>query len=146
MPSTPLRRIGLAALLGALCACKAGAEGGAAASEGSGPGAAESAAPAPPGAAPPRRPTRRYYLARSLERCVVYSVDGDAISPPFEVPCPQDLARGERLRIAGKTCARESPADPARESPVVCPDPLTNLEKDDIARDRAARAGADGGP
>ena len=47
-------------------------------------------------------------------------------------PCPLDLQVGERIRIAGKTCLRES-GDPARVLPVVCPDPLTNLEKRDLA-------------
>ena len=141
--ASPLRRIGLAALLAALGGCE-GAPAGEGAGAAGGGAPASGAAAAASGAPAPRRPTRRYYLARSLERCVIYSVDGDAISPPIEVPCPPDLARGERMRIAGKTCTRESPADPAREVPVVCPDPLTNLEKADIARERAARA--DAGP
>jgi hypothetical protein len=98
-------------------------------------GAAASASAAPAVAA--RRPTRRYYLARTADRCEVYSVDGDDFSEPQKTPCPQELEPGERFRITGRTCIRES-TDPAREVPVVCPDPLTNLEK----RDRKAAASA----
>jgi hypothetical protein len=133
--ASPLSRIALPALLAALAACREAPSGDAA---GADPGdeGADAAAGAPAASAlPPRRPTRRYYLARTRERCVVYSVDGDAISPPTEVPCPAELQRGERLRLAGKTCARESPADPARDVPVVCPDPLTRAEAIELAAD-----------
>jgi hypothetical protein len=83
---------------------------------------------------PPRRPTRRYYFARTESRCEVYSVDGEQASASESFPCPSDLLPGERMRISGKTCMRESPEIDRRE-PVVCPDALTNLEKADIARD-----------
>jgi hypothetical protein len=84
-------------------------------------------------AAPPatRRPTRRYYLGRTQERCEVYSTDGDALSSPTTVHCPPDLQPGERLRLAGKACLRESPSDPLRNVPVICPPPLTAREKAD---------------
>jgi hypothetical protein len=83
---------------------------------------------------PPRRPTRRYYFARTESRCEVYSVDGEQATASESFPCPNDLLPGERMRISGKTCMRES-SDLERREPVVCPDPLTNLEKADIARD-----------
>jgi hypothetical protein len=83
---------------------------------------------------PPRRPTRRYYFARTANRCEVYSIDGEQVTAPESFPCVADLNPGESLRIAGKTCVRESP-DPDRREPVVCPDPLTNFEKRDIARE-----------
>ena len=67
-------------------------------------------------------------MAHVEGRCEVYFADGDQLSPPTRFPCPLDLLQGERLRIAGKTCMRES-ADPERRVPVVCPDPVTNLEK-----------------
>jgi hypothetical protein len=89
-----------------------------------------SAAPLPSA----RRPSRRYYLGRTEGRCEVYSVDGDATSPRTGTPCPPDLENGERIRIAGKTCTRESPSGAAREQPVVCPDPLTLLEIKDRGR------------
>jgi hypothetical protein len=86
-----------------------------------------------------RRPTRRCYLAHVEARCEVYAVDPDGGTRPAVTPCPVDLKVGERIRIAGKTCLREGP-EPERVEPVVCPDPLTNLEK----RDDAERA-RDGG-
>jgi hypothetical protein len=100
-----------------------------------GPSASASSSAAPP--APPRRPTRRYFFARTQNRCEVYSVDGEQVTAPESFPCVGDLNPGESIRIAGKTCTRESP-DPDRREPVVCPDPLTNLEKRDLARDHPA--------
>ena len=94
------------------------------------PSASAASAPRPP----PRRPTRRYYFARTANRCEVYSIDGEQVTAPESFPCVADLNPGESLRIAGKTCMRESP-DPDRREPVVCPDPLTNFEKRDIARE-----------
>jgi hypothetical protein len=76
--------------------------------------------------AAPRRPTLRHYLARTEERCEVYSVDGDQVSPAERVPCPQDFEVGERIRLAGKTCMREGKQ--ARVRPVVCPGPLLMRE------------------
>jgi hypothetical protein len=61
-------------------------------------------------------------------------VDGEQATASEAFPCPGDLLPGERIRIAGKTCMRET-SDPERREPVVCPDALTNLEKSDIARD-----------
>ena len=61
-----------------------------------------------------RRPTRRYYLARTADRCEVYSVDGGDFSAPAKTPCPQDLEPGERFRITGRTCIRETTDPPAR--------------------------------
>ena len=84
--------------------------------------------------APPRRPTRHYFFARTESRCEVYSVDGEQTTASESFPCPADLLPGERMRISGKTCMRES-SDLERREPVVCPDALTNLEKADIARD-----------
>jgi hypothetical protein len=100
------------------------------------PAASASASAAP--VAPPRRPTRRYFFARTESLCEVYSVDGEQTSVAVEFPCPVDLLAGERIRIVGKTCMRET-ADPERREPVVCPDPLTNLEKSDIAHDHPAK-------
>jgi hypothetical protein len=98
-----------------------------------GPGPSASASASSPPRPPLRRPTRRYLFARIESRCEVYSVDGEQVSTPESFPCVGDLNPGESIRIVGKTCTRESP-DPARREPVVCPDPLTNLEKRDIAR------------
>ena len=90
-----------------------------------------------------RRPRRRHYFARTTDRCEVYTAEGDTRSSAsaIEAACPEQsvLARGERIRISGKTCMRESPADPSREVPVICPGPL-------IERDRDALGPEDGGP
>jgi hypothetical protein len=95
------------------------------------PGAAATvAAPEPEPVPSARRPTRRYYLARSASRCEVYSADPGGVSTPAATPCPPDLHIGERIRIAGMTCTREGDAA-ERNEPVVCPDPLTNLERKD---------------
>jgi len=75
-----------------------------------------------------RRPTVRFYMERTTDRCEVFWVDGADKSPSENFPCPEDMLLGERLRIAGMTCIRES-ASEERRLPVVCPDPLTNLEK-----------------
>ncbi len=83
-----------------------------------------------------RHAERGYLMTRTGSRCDVFVVDDLGTSPPNQVNCPPDsiLLPGERIRIAGKVCMREGP-DPNRVLPVICPDPLTNLEK----RERAAR-------
>lgn len=133
------RALSLALLLAAGCR---EAPAGGAADDGPLDGA-DAAAPGGDGGAP-RRPGRRYYFARTSARCEVYRVDGETPSPPEEARCVADLAVGERIRLSGRTCMRESPADPARQVPVLCPDPLRQLEKDDIeAKDAGADADAD---
>jgi len=97
---------------------------------------ASAASEAPSAAASARRPTRRYFLGRTQNRCEVFWVEGDEVSTPQSTPCPPDLLPGERIRIAGKTCLREG-SDPERREPVVCPDPLTNQEKRDLAARKA---------
>lgn len=119
-----------AALLGGgLTACRDDADEDAGAPQGAptASAAAESGGPAP------RRPTRSYHLRRTDEHCEVYWIDGDLLSPPTAVLCPPDLLPGERIRLAGKTCLREAPEAAARSVPVVCPEPLRRLEKEDRA-------------
>ena len=130
----PILGAALAALLGALlpsCTAKAPA----ASDAGPADAAASSASSEPPAAATValRRPTQRYFFAKTQAHCEVYSVAGEQVTTPEVFPCPLDLNVGERIRITGKACLRES-ADPERVEPVVCPDPLTNLEKRDLAR------------
>ena len=87
-----------------------------------------SASPAAEPVMSARRPVRRYYLARQPTHCETYFSDPELDSPVQVVPCPLYLQIGERIRLAGKTCMREGgPSE--RVVPVVCPDPLTNLEK-----------------
>jgi hypothetical protein len=81
-----------------------------------------------------RRPTRRYFLARTVERCEIYAEDPGGTTPKTPTPCPDYVHVGERLRVTGMTCMRESD-DPNRVQPVVCPDALQEREK----RDRAER-------
>jgi hypothetical protein len=124
-----LLRAALALVLGALAGCQGSGDDAA-------PAEVASAAPLPTAAAP-RRPTRRHYLARTAERCEVYSVDLDLVSPAERTVCPQELQIGERIRIAGKTCMREG--RPERTQPVVCPGALMKAEE----RDREARDAGD---
>jgi hypothetical protein len=86
-------------------------------------------------AAPARRPRLRHILERTEERCEVYSMDGDTVSPAERTPCPQDLDIGERIRVAGKTCFRES--QNGTRTPVVCPGPLLLRELRDAGPDGA---------
>jgi hypothetical protein len=81
-----------------------------------------------------RRPARRYYLARTAERCEIYAVDPSGTTPKVPTPCPDYVRVDERIRITGMTCLRESD-DPNRVQPVVCPDALVEREK----RDRGER-------
>lgn len=92
------------------------------------PGATTTEVASPP---PPRRPTRRYYLARTSERCEIFAQDGDDRTEPFMTPCPDFLLVGERIRIVGMTCILENSAQPDRAKPVICPDPLTRFEKNE---------------
>ena len=75
-----------------------------------------------------RRPTVHFFMKRTTDRCEVYWVEGEERSPSIDAPCPEDLLLGEAVRLAGMTCLREGAAE-ERRVPVVCPDPLTNLEK-----------------
>ena len=77
-----------------------------------------------------QRPSRRYVLAHTKERCVVYWEDGDQRSEPLEVRCPRELESGERIRLAGQVCMREGAAR-ERGVPVRCPTSLVALERAD---------------
>jgi hypothetical protein len=77
-----------------------------------------------------RRPTWRFVYEKTGERCVVLRIDdNERITRGEEAACPVDLQVGERIRLAGRSCMREGP-DVTRILPVVCPDPLTNAERD----------------
>lgn len=77
-----------------------------------------------------RRPGWRFVYEKTGERCVVLRIDdNERITRGEEAACPVDLQVGERIRLAGRTCIREGP-DTTRILPVVCPDPLTNAERD----------------
>ncbi|MDC0680689.1 MULTISPECIES: hypothetical protein [Sorangium] len=119
------------------CQGDAGREGGVAE-------ASDGGAALPEGAPAPRRPTRHYHLRRTDDGCELFWIDGDLVSASQAVVCPPDLEVGERLRLTGKTCLRESAQTPARAVPVVCPLPLVNMEKADRAPPDAG-APPDGG-
>ncbi len=77
-----------------------------------------------------RRPGWRFVFERTGERCVVLRIDDkELVTRGEEAACPVDLQVGERIRLAGMACIREGP-DRARTLPVVCPDPLTNAERE----------------
>ena len=75
-----------------------------------------------------RRPNVHFFMTNEADKCEVSWEDGLTRSTPIPAPCPEELLIGERYRIAGMTCIREGGAED-RHVPVVCPDPLTNLEK-----------------
>ncbi|WP_437999233.1 hypothetical protein WMF26_04165 [Sorangium sp. So ce185] len=151
MPSStsPRRGIGfvarvLPALLAGVAACQgdAGREGAAAPALDGGDALAAEGSPAP------RRPTRYYHLRRTDDGCELFWIDGDLVSASQTVVCPPDLEVGERVRLTGKTCMRESAQTPSRAVPVVCPLVLMNLEKADRAPPDAGAppdGGRDGG-
>jgi hypothetical protein len=108
-------------LLFALLACR------------SDPGGAEpapepSAAPAPGASAEAVR--RTYFVAHEERRCVVFWMEGDRHSESKDVPCPRELTAGERARLAGKTCQRESP-EALRNVPIRCPRELLDADQHD---------------
>ncbi|WP_437958849.1 hypothetical protein WME76_03755 [Sorangium sp. So ce119] len=129
-PPTSQRRPGrmlVAALLAGTAACQ-----GDAGSQGAGtPSSDAGAALAAEGTPAPRRPTRYYHLRRTDDGCELFWIDGDLVSASQAIVCPPDLQVGERVRLTGKTCMRESAQTPARAVPVVCPLPLMNMEKAD---------------
>ncbi|WP_437928475.1 hypothetical protein WMF37_04265 [Sorangium sp. So ce291] len=145
-PPTSQRRLALSlttaatALLCGAAACQgdAGSQGADALKGDAGAALAAEGTPAP------RRPTRYYHLRRTDDGCELFWIDGDLVSASQTVTCPPDLQVGERLRLTGKTCMRESAQTPARAVPVVCPLPLTNMEKADRAPPDAG-APPDGG-
>lgn len=106
--------------------------------------------PADPDPEPPieavgsvRRPAETYLMTRTGERCeVTIVVDGEVVERlPTAYACPKDLEIGEWIRLAGMTCIREGgPVE--RKVPVVCPDYLTNAERD---LRKAREAAKDGG-
>ena len=77
-----------------------------------------------------RRPLRRYYAINVRGRCSVFWIRPDARSITRVIRCPRELKPGERMRLNGHTCMRET-ADPARNVPARCPADLLLAERDD---------------
>lgn len=137
---SPLRRWpALLAVLAVLTACQ-----GDAGSQGAEVAQGDAAALAAEGTPAPRRPTRSYHLRRTDDGCEIFWIDGDLVSASQEIVCPPDLEVGERLRLTGKTCLRESANTPSRAVPVICPLPLTAMEEADRTPPDAG-APSDGG-
>lgn len=76
-----------------------------------------------------RRPDVEFYMQKIGERCEVYWQRGEARSKGEDFACPFEMVLGERLHIVGMVCMRES-SEASRVMPVVCPDSLTNFEKE----------------
>jgi hypothetical protein len=74
-----------------------------------------------------RRPTPSVFLEHEESRCSVYWQEAELSSQRKAVLCPRDLAVGERLRLTGRTCQRES-SDPLRAGPVRCAQALLKVE------------------
>jgi hypothetical protein len=108
----------------------AGSQDGAAPSAWSEPRRPKRDGAAPSAWSEPRRPKRTYYLAYKADRCLVYWVDGQQQSVTRTEPCPRELQAGERVRLAGRVCIRESD-NHAREGPMRCPQPLVEAEAHD---------------
>lgn len=90
-----------------------------------------SAEPPPPSSTVTAEPRERtYFLANDDMICVVYWEEGLRSSVKKTVPCPREIAAGERARLMGRTCMREAPK-PDRNVPVRCPKQLFYVERDD---------------
>ena len=80
---------------------------------------------------PIRTPAFGYRMIRTGERCevVIEKAEREIERLPKKFACPKDLLLGESIRITGMTCLREGGVA-ERKLPVVCPDYLTNAERD----------------
>lgn len=66
-----------------------------------------------------KRPDRTYYAANDGGQCEVYWQHGDLRSVGATIRCPREIDPGEKLRLAGSGCIRESPR-PERAVPIRC--------------------------
>ncbi len=70
-----------------------------------------------------KRPARTVYAGNDGGRCEVFWERGERRSVGATIRCPRELEPGERLRLAGSGCIRESPK-PERAVPVRCVKPM----------------------
>ncbi len=90
-----------------------------------------SAAPATPTAtASYTRRTRHYFVANDHDQCTVFWEEGMQTSQRKIVACPREIDAGERARLTGRTCIRES-ARKERNVPVRCPNEVFYAVRDD---------------
>ncbi len=66
-----------------------------------------------------------HVLERAGDRCVLFTVVRSERVLGDSVPCPSDLEDGERIRLAGRVCLRES-GSAHRSLPVRCPPELVD--------------------
>lgn len=79
----------------------------------------------PPSAPPapsykPAKGVRTYYLVAEEKKCNIYWVEDGQRSVTRSRACPREVAPGEKIRLTGRTCMRES-LEQARNVPVRCP-------------------------
>ena len=89
-----------------------------------------SVAPAPSSFDEIRRPARSYVVIHSGDGCSVHWLQDGRRSIGKTVPCPRELEAGERMRLAGRTCIRESERA-ERNVPIRCNKELFYAEKAD---------------
>jgi hypothetical protein len=95
----------------------------------------------PPHELPPKDETReRFVMERTSDRCEVMVYVRDALVRRLSerFACPKDLELGERILLHGRTCERQSNLR-ERNLPVLCPDYLTNAEREALASSSAPR-------
>ncbi len=89
-----------------------------------------SADPAPSSFDAVRRPSRSYVVIHRGDGCSVHWLQDGQRSVGKAVPCPRELEAGERMRLAGRTCMRESERA-ERNVPIRCNKELFYAEKAD---------------
>lgn len=88
-----------------------------------------------------RRPEVEFYLQKVGDRCEVYDEVLGVKGVGKDAACPAEMLLGERLQIVGMVCMLQS-AEPSRRLPTVCPDSLTNFERDYRTRNSVPLAGS----
>lgn len=113
----------LLSVMSLVCACR---------DEAQGPESREAPPPGPSLSGPLNLPAERYVMTRYGERCTIEILRNGEVDEtlPTDYACPKELELGERIRLTGMTCMRESADGSELSLPVVCPNPLTNAERD----------------
>ena len=75
-----------------------------------------------------RRPEQTIFVESAGNRCEVFWTSPTHESVRKEIRCPRELEPGERMRLTGRTCHRESPT-PERRGPTRCASSLLSVEK-----------------
>lgn len=80
----------------------------------------------------PLRPARLLIFERTAAGCAVAVLEGESKEELAREPCPRDLELGERMRLAGAICMRDSPVE-ARKVPVRCPGALLDARRRELS-------------